>query len=301
MEFKNEFSWSVTRDDTFRKCQRMYFFQHYGSWGWWEHNADDRTRMIYTLKQLQSRQIWAGNNVHACIDNTIKEIKERVQKIDTARQIDSTLALMREEFVSSKNKIYLSNPKSCALFEHEYGLDVSNAEWKSNADKVVECLKQFFSSDIYQEILQLSENQWLELEQFPYFYLNDVNIYTVLDFAFHRNDEIIIYDWKTGRENPEKDKFQLACYGLFAIQKWNTKGENINLVDFYLSSGNQNEFNFEDFEVAKIQDQIMNSTDEMIDMLDDPILNIAREDLFPLTDNVQTCNYCSYSKICPKP
>jgi len=26
-EFKNEFSWSVSRDDTFRKCRRMYYIE----------------------------------------------------------------------------------------------------------------------------------------------------------------------------------------------------------------------------------------------------------------------------------
>ena len=299
-EFKNEFSWSVTRDDTFRKCRRMYFFQHNGSWGGWEQNADKRTRTIYILKQLQNRQMWAGSKVHECIENTLNEIKSGIGKIDLEQKIETTLDLMRKEFLSSKNKKYLTDPKTCALFEHEYGLDVSDAEWKSNADKVVECLEQFFSSGIYQEILQLSEDQWLELEQFPYFYLNDVKIYAVLDFAFHRNNKIIIYDWKTGREDPEKDKFQLACYGLFAIHKWNIKADNVKLVDFYLSSANQNKFSLEDFEIDKIQNQIINSINEMIDMLDDPQENIATEDRFPFTENEQICKYCNYHKVCPK-
>lgn len=165
---------------------------------------------------------------------------------------------------------------------------------------VVECLKQFFNSDIYEEISQLSDNQWLELEQFPFFYFEDFKIFAVLDFAFRRNDQIIIYDWKTGREDPKKDKFQLACYGLFAIHKWNIKADKVKLVDFYLSNGNQNEFIFEDFEIDEIQDLIMNSIDEMIDILDDPQANIASEDSFFSTENMKTCEYCNYQKICPR-
>ncbi|GAI16940.1 unnamed protein product, partial [marine sediment metagenome] len=207
---------------------------------------------------------------------------------------------LRKEFLSSKNKKYLTNPKTCALFEHEYGLDVSEEEWRSNADNVVECLKQFFNSDVYKEISQLSDNQWLELERFPFFYLEDFKIYAVLDIAFRRNDEIIIYDWKTGKEDPEKDKFQLACYGLFAINEWNIEADYVKLVDFYLSNGNQNEFSFAVFEIDKIQDQIINSIDEMNDMLDDPQENIAREDGFPFTENEQICKYCNFNKMCPK-
>ena len=75
IEFKNDFSWSVSRDDTFRKCRRMYYFQYYGYWGGWEIDADDRTRMIYILKKLQNRQMWAESKVHECIESTLNEIK----------------------------------------------------------------------------------------------------------------------------------------------------------------------------------------------------------------------------------
>jgi len=299
-EFKNVFSWSVSRYDIFRKCRRMYYFQYYGFWGGWDFTADKRTRTIYILKQLQNRQMWAGSKVHECIESTLNEIKTGIGKIDTEKKIETTLDLMRKEFLSSKNKKYQIDPKTCALLEHEYGLEVSKEEWQSNADNVVECLKQFFNSDAYKEITQLLDNQWLELEQFPFFYLEDFKIYAVLDFAFRRNDEIIIYDWKTGKEDPEKDKFQLACYGLFATQKWNIEADKVKLVDFYLSNDNQKEFNFEDFEVDEIHDQIVNSIDEMIGMLDDPKENIAREDGFPFTENEQICKYCNFNKMCPK-
>jgi len=278
----------------------MYYFQYYGFWGGWDFAADKRTRTIYILKQLQNRQMWAGSKVHECIQNTLNEIKSGIGKIDIEQKIETTLNLMRKEFLSSKNKKYLTDPKTCALFEHEYGLDLSQEEWQSNADNVVECLKKFFNSDVYKEISQLSDNQWLELEQFPFFYLEDFKIYAALDFAFRRNYEIIIYDWKTGREDPEKDKFQLACYGLFAIHEWNIKSDKVKLVDLFLSSGNQNELSLEDFEINEIQDRIMNSTNEIIDMLDDPQKNIAREDCFSFSDNEQICHYCNYSKICPK-
>jgi len=143
-EFKNEFSWSVSRDDTFRKCQRMYYYQYYGFWGGWDFAADKRTRTIYILKQLQNRQMWAGSKVHECIENTLNEIKAGIGKIDVEQKIETTLDLMRKEFLSSKNKKYLTNPKTCALFEHEYGLEVSEEEWQSNADNVLNLESSFF-------------------------------------------------------------------------------------------------------------------------------------------------------------
>ena len=125
---KNEFSWSVSRDHTFRKCQKMYYFQYYGSWGGWEIDTDEKTRMIYILKQLQSRQMWAGNKVHESIARIIKQTQEGHRSININQTIDKTLNIMRQEFRSSKNKEYLKNPKQCALFEHEYEIALLKTE-----------------------------------------------------------------------------------------------------------------------------------------------------------------------------
>ena len=32
-EFRNNFSWSVSRDSTFLECPRKYYFNYYGAWG----------------------------------------------------------------------------------------------------------------------------------------------------------------------------------------------------------------------------------------------------------------------------
>jgi hypothetical protein len=134
----------------------------------------------------------------------------------------------------------------------------------------------------------------------PVFYLKNFKIFSVLDFAFCRNDEIRIYDWKTGREDPEKDKFQLACYGLFAAHKLNVKPKNINLVDFYLSGGNQNEYKLSTFNLDDIKSQIFSSIRKMQSLLDYSRENIASENKFCFTENLKICNYCNFFKICPK-
>ena len=67
-ELKNEFSWSKTRDQTFRECLRKYYFQYYGGWGGWLKDADARIRQIYMLKNLYTRQMWAGDHVHLCLE-----------------------------------------------------------------------------------------------------------------------------------------------------------------------------------------------------------------------------------------
>lgn len=296
--FKNEFSWSVSRDGIFRKCPRMYYFQYYGSWGGWEADTDKKTRMIYILKQLQSRQMWAGTKVHECIELNIKKTQQGHRSVNVDKVTDKTLNIMRQEFKSSRKKEYLENPKLCALFEHEYEIALPKTEWENIANHVVECLKLFFSSGIYKEILQLSDNQWLKLEQFDNFYFKDEKIYAAPDFAFYKDDEIIVYDWKTGNEEPERDTFQLACYGLFVIQKRDIKPDKVKLVDFFLSNGKLIEYMLIDFNLDQIQKKIWSSIVEMREMLENPNENIAKEDNFPFSKNEMICKLCNFKKIC---
>lgn len=297
---KNEFSWSISRDNTFQKCRRMYYFQYYGSWGGWSDEIDERTRKIYILKQLQTRQMWAGNKVHECIERVIRNIHDGIKTINVKQLIDKTLDVMRQEFKSSKKRRYLKKPKTCALFEHEYKLQLPETEWKNIADHVVKCLNTFLDSGIYTLICQLSNDQWLEIEKFSYFQYNDVKIYVVPDFAFREEDEIIIYDWKTGKEEADTHKLQLACYGLYAIQQWGVNPEKIRMVEFYLSSGKQNEHHLIDFELDPIDQYIGNSIKAMKDLLDDPKDNIASEDRFSFSESEQVCQYCNYHKVCPE-
>ena len=69
--FKNEFSWSISRDRVFQICPRQYYFNYYGYWGGWENNAPQRIKQIYVLKQLKNRYMWAGAKVHDCIEHTL--------------------------------------------------------------------------------------------------------------------------------------------------------------------------------------------------------------------------------------
>ena len=67
-ELANEFSWSRSRDNTFQDCRRRYFYHYYGAWGGWDAAAGEEVRRLYILKQLASRQMWAGRIVHDAIE-----------------------------------------------------------------------------------------------------------------------------------------------------------------------------------------------------------------------------------------
>ena len=178
-------------------------------------------------------------------------------------------------------------------------MQLPDSEWKNAADHVVECLNNFFKSDVYKRILQLSNEQWLEVERFSHFIFDDIKVYVVPDFAFRSGDEIFIYDWKTGKEEAN-NKLQLGCYGLYATKQWSIKPEQISTVEFYLSSGIDKESNLTNKELDQVCKYITKSVEAMKGLLDNSLSNIASEEKFSFPEYEQVCQYCNYRKICPQ-
>ena len=167
--FPNEFSWSRSRDSTFQECRRRYYFQYYGSWGGWNAGVDPRTREIYILKQLKSRQMWAGEVVHRCIQRSLENLRSGIEPLPEDRVIAMTLDQMRLEWSRSRKGVYHAQPKATALFEHEYKVDVPDEVWKENARHVENCLRTFYRSEIFRDLSGLAREDWIEVEDLSNF------------------------------------------------------------------------------------------------------------------------------------
>ncbi len=299
-EFKNEFSWSKSRDEKFRTCPRQYFFHYYGSWGGWDFNTDERTRAIYILKQLKNRQMWAGEKTHDCIRKSLQNLRRGIEPMPEQEAIEATLDVMRQDYLGSKRGDFWKNPKSCGLFEHEYSLQIPDSAWKETADHVRHCLQIFYQSNVYRMIRGLPQNQWLEVEDFSSFLLDGTKVHVVLDFSCRRGEEILIYDWKTGRSDSMRNELQLACYSFYAIGKWKVEPNRVVTVEFNLASNKEARFHLEGTDLDAIRNHILGSIRDMKVLLDDPEANRATEDRFSFVEDERTCQYCNFKKVCPR-
>jgi hypothetical protein len=70
--FKNDFSWSASRADTFDYCLRKYYFSYYESWEGWERNAPERKKKAYFLKKRKTVDTWIGDVLHRAIRYSIE-------------------------------------------------------------------------------------------------------------------------------------------------------------------------------------------------------------------------------------
>jgi hypothetical protein len=297
----NEFSWSKTRDESMRKCPRRYYFHYYGSWGGWENDCPVRTRRIYVLKQLVTRAMWAGAKVHDCIKKSLRNTRRGIEPMPEDEAIETTLAIMRSDYANSRRGDYWKNPKSCGFFEHEYGIDLPDNAWKETADHVVRCLKTFYSAPLFETIRALPPDRWLDVEDYSSFQLDGVKVHVVLDFSYRGDDGgIVIYDWKTGRSDSERNEIQLACYTFYASEKWNAPPDKITTIEFNLASGREVPYLIKGVGLDSILQYIRGSMRDMQVLLDDPAANTATEERFAYTPNESVCGYCNFRKICPK-
>jgi CRISPR/Cas system-associated exonuclease Cas4 (RecB family) len=298
--FKNEFSWSISRDRVFQICPRQYYFNYYGYWGGWEINAPQRIRQIYVLKQLKNRHMWAGEKVHDCIKRSLTNLRRGIAVLDVDQIVDITLNRMREEFRSSKQKRYRTHPKSCALFEHEYELEISDDEWKRVVDDVELCLRNFYGSEIFAVLKQLPRRMWLEVEDLSSFYLHGTRIWAILDCSFRTDDGgVTIIDWKTGRNISEDISMQLSCYAMYAMDKWGIDPEAVKLIEYNLPANQGAEFTASAAEIQNAKAYVAGSIADMRSLLMNAGENVPKdEEAFQRVEDERVRANCNFRKVC---
>jgi hypothetical protein len=298
-ELKNEFSWSKTRDEVFKTCPRQYWFAYYGYWNGWFEDAPPRTRQIYILKNLKNRHIWAGEKVHECIQRSLNNIRRGIKVLSVDEIVSITLDQMRAEFRSSKSKNYWKNPRSCALFEHEYEIELTDDQWKEVANNVETCLRNFYASDIYDGLKSHPRDGWLEVEEFSYFHLDHIRINLAIDCAIREGDEVYIYDWKTGKSLSEDLTIQLCCYALYAMEKWHIHPESLMIIEYNLSFDKSNWFPITRGKVEDIKGYIRGSIKDMQSLLLDVRNNIpVEEERFSKVEDERVTLRCNFRKVC---
>ena len=300
-ELKNEFSWSKTREEVLKTCPRQYWFFYHGYWNGWLVNAPERTRQIYVLKSLKNRHMWAGEKIHECIQRSLNNVRRGIKVLRVDEIVSITLDQMRAEFRSSKSKNYWKNPKSCGLFEHEYEVEVSDEEWKEVAGNVETCLRKFYASDIYDGLKSHAKEGWLEVEEFPFFYLDRTKISLVIDCAIKEGEGIYIYDWKTGESLSEDLSIQLGCYALYAMEKWIVPPESLSVIEYNLSFDKSSWFSVSQDEIKKVKGSINGSIKDMQSLLIDRSNNIPmEEDRFSKIEDEHITSRCNFRKVCKK-
>jgi len=301
-ELRNEFSWSRSRGASFESCARRYWFTYYGSWGGWKESAPPRVRQAYILKQLQTRWMWVGDAVHRTVARVLVSARAGEAMAESVA-VEEGLKGMREEYRASKQGKYRERPKKeCGLYEHEYGVELTDAEWGEVADHFRACVGAYYTSPYAERLPKLPRGSWLPVEELDAFDFEGVKVYVRPDFAYRTGpDTVEIIDWKTGRKSEEADPIQLACYALYALGKgWAAGPEDVTTTEYNLAQGKARESVVTPPRLEAVRGAMRSSIAAMKQLLDDPAKNVATEGAFPVAEDAGECRRCNYLKICPE-
>ena len=300
MVFKNEFSWSKSRDSLFKECKRKYFFNHYGFWNGWIASEDDRVKRIYYLKKLSGKEVWMGSKVHDVIEFILRRFR-----IGEEVGLSHALAVLRKRMESdwdiSKAGGYTGfASKAHRFFEDEYDVEISENEEAELFDKAERCLKNFYNSDIFMEIRRVPVEDWIALEDFLSFEFEGTQVYLSIDFAVRVNGRIILFDWKTGKDWKSDYELQLGLYALYVSEKLGIPADKITAKMFYLALGAEGKV--DSFEVSsewleEVRQVLRESILEMKKLLQDVTENEALEGDFEKSKGFW-CSRCSFRKVC---
>lgn len=299
---ENDFSWSKSRAEEFEECRRKYFYARYLSWGGWERNAPKDVRLAYVLKNLKNRWAWKGETVHHVVETVLKALRSG-KPMSEADALELLTRTMRADFLSSKAKKYLKEPKkSVGLFEHEYAKPVADPVWKTLHDEAAACIRNFMRSPLYKELEAEDKSGWLVIEDLEEFDFEGAKVYVKLDFARRRGDLVEILDWKTGKEEKEAS-VQIGVYAVYAMRRWNVPLEKVRAYLVFLTNPvpSLQEQALSQAVIEEAKKTISASVARMQALLADVAKNAPKpREAFAFTENTRLCSYCNFYAMCEK-
>ena len=235
------------------------------------------------------------------IEYLLKQHRQQAEIESLDYYLELITKRMRQDYRDSIHKRYPSRPsKIVGLFEHHYEENIDAAIWKELNEQALKCFTTFWESEIYQQIKNCEIDDILEIEDLSHFFIDELKVYVSMDFCLTQDSKVIIYDWKTGKSDKNATSEQLACYALYSNETWGVLPQDVKLIEFNLSRNEKVEHYLDGIDFQKIQEGILESSNQMRSLLIDPDSNIGQEDDFDLIDDPDVCKRCFFKGVCSK-
>ncbi len=297
-DLTNEFSWSRSRDSVFQECRRKYFYHYYGAWAGWEADAPEEARTLYVLKQLSSRQQWAGKVVHEGVEWALRALCEG-RELPEAWLVEESVKRMRREWKASRKRQYWQTPKAGGLFEHEYGVVVRAEDWQVLRDHVIRCLRNFYRLPLLAEIKQAPRESWVIIEEIRAFDFEGTAVYGAPDFAYWTEaGRLAVVDWKTGAPDPDGSARQLGGYALYAQEVLRVEPARVDLLEVNLREGTVQRHPWDVEKLEAVKEHLRLSIRGMRAWLRDPAHNLAVMEDFEKSEELRICRRCNFRAVC---
>ena len=296
-------NWSYSRAKRLRSCHRKYYYYHYESLRGRHKDSPAHRREMFVLRGLVNRFEWVGEVVHHAVEDFLTSERQG-KRVDTALLIQNITKKMRLQYLESSQKRYREHPgRAFGLFEHEYDAPLSKQDWQQVHERMEMCLDQFKNLPLLTEIQASAGANWLALENYSRFKIEQTTIVLKPDIAWRTPEgDLMLVDWKTGKAYPDDENLQLGIYGLFLARYWGHNARHILGTIVYLESGGSRQVNLDPALRNRALQEIQ-ASGKLMRKLDDRVLDIHEDELlaaFPQTNDCQTCKFCVFKRLCSR-
>ena len=188
---------------------------------------------------------------------------------------------------------------SWPAFRNFYQISLPDTVWKTAVSTAKQRLHTFLKSSLYAELCGQSPSSFLDVETLKSFTVADTKVWVQLDLARRHENEIVVYDWKTGQIDRVEVQRQLAIYGLYARQAW-LPGSMLPLrgIAFALAEDQLLEFDLSEAVLRAAQEDIEASLEQLKGLLVDQTSNLTELRRFPMIDDLSICSGCQFRVLC---
>jgi hypothetical protein len=104
---------------------------------------------------------------------------------------------------------------------------------------------------------------------------------------------------RNGKSLSEDLSVQLACYALYATEKWGVEPERLTVIEYNLSFDKSNWFSVTHGEVKELKSYVRGSIKDMQSLLVDVENNVPlEEDRFSKVEGERVTRRCNFRKVC---
>ena len=285
-EYTPILGWSTSRYETFKICQRQYFYSYYP-----KYDTDYSEYKIKELKSLTSIPLAVGIITH----DVIAALLERLLKSESIVDIKRFLGYAEKEM-----KKYCKQNK----FSEVYYEEIKEIDKKELFSSIKRNLENLLNSDRFKWIMEKAireKHKWIiEPPGYGEFRLDGMKTYCKVDFLFPFEEKTYIIDWKTGKEDRKKHDKQLMGYVCWASYHFKNKPDNYYAISAYLDpTYREKELQFKNYQVENFIHNVQKETGEMHSFCEDVSENIpVGKENFKKTTHEKICNYCNFREIC---
>jgi CRISPR/Cas system-associated exonuclease Cas4 (RecB family) len=245
--------------------------------------------------------MWCGTIVHDVIEEVLAQKRRtRATILPLNKAENLAIQMLRRGYVESQNKTWEKNSKAVRLFEHHYDVPISKDQCDQLKAKAIRCINNFYKTPTCQWASETPVNDWLTLEEFQSFPLqNGGSVAVKIDFGILHDGKYKLLDWKSGKVSDDVGT-QLLTYVMYAMKKMGAKMPNIVAIPVYLDSLDTAK---EIIPIEISKDLIINYAELIVkelDMLKSAHAHGENIDKFPVTDNPNKCTRCPFQEICTK-